>query len=540
MSDTPERAAARGAPFLSPVQAGTAVVLLAVLARALEAIQQPRLFNDGPRFVAMAENFARREWWAALGDAFHPLTAFVMAVLGSLLPVSFETAGQLANVLAGGAGAWALWGLTRDQFGDRVALAGAIVFALQPRLVASSSGVQSDGIHLALFLLGAWASWRALERRGAVLAALAGLLCGLAYLTRPEGLVVAAVFGLWLGVDALRRRLSWGSALTLGASFGAALLIVGGPYVLTLHELSGEWTLTRKKQIARVEPVRQAPLYAQGWGDPPGLRGRLRGAPDFAASFELRRVAFAGASVAALSPDALHEAPPLEPWLQAAIAPGLSEVLADGLRALQTPALLLALLGLLRGPPSRSTLFIGGFVGIFFLMLMAVHAHSGYVSRRHWLPVVALVSPFVGRGGLRLLGWLPALPGSRAIPRIRGLVVSAAIVGLLAHAAIPQMDAHKVARRNAALWLKQEARPAMVAAKRARDAYFAGAEHVPLEAMSGGMLYTLAHARDEGAQFALVDSEEWVMDDKRPPPWIQEMNRVSYRGHEVVILMLGR
>jgi len=498
------------------------IVLLATVVRALEAVQQGNLFNDGPRFVAMAEGFVAGDWRSALGgDSFHPLTSLLMAGLSQVTSISLDTSGQVISVAAGGLAAWAIWDLSRRLFGIRVSIAAGLTFALQPRLVASSSGIQSDGLHIALFLVGAWATWRMLCDRKARFALLAGVACGLAYLTRPEGLAIALILGGWLLGDRLVGRLSWRPTLGFGLAFGVCLVLISAPYVLALHELTGEWMLTGKKSVTG--------LLDLSWSLP---------ARDLIESgVSAVRADFASPATAGL----------VQARFGGDLGSALLEVIKDGFHALQAPALILLLLGLNKGRPNRETRFLLSFVLLFGGLLLALRLEAGYVSRRHWLTMVALTTPFMGRGALRIFDSMLRISALRTRPLLRWIPVAIVVVAFVSHAAIPQIDAHKVARQKAALWVKSHTEPAVIAVQRSRDAYYAGAETFVELARPEDFgpeqedppTIILERARDQGARFMLIDDSLWPAD--RPlPDWAVEIHRAKHRGREVAVIEVRR
>ncbi len=516
----PQPASPSEKPQRASAWVGLAIASLALLTRALEAVQQGHLFNDGPRFIAMAEAFGAGAWREALQDTFHPLTALLMATLAGPSGLSLEAAAQCISVGAGGLAAWVCWDLTRRIFEPRIALAAGLVFALQPRLVASSSGVQSDGLHLALFMLATWAAWLTLARRQQRFALLCGIACALAYLTRPEGIAVGLVLLLWLGADASRRDLSVTRAAQLGFGFLACFALFSGPYVFALHEITGDWMLTGKKSLRGLLDLSSLPLSS--------VPRRL----DPASLFELKRATL-GVPV------------PLSRASAGGLVAALLEVVGDAAQALQAPAIGLLALGLSRGRPGRGTRFVLSFVGLFALLLLALRLEAGYVSRRHWLVVVGLLTPFIGRGGLRIFDILLYIPWLRPRPGLRWIGVTAVILAFLAHAGIPQTEPHKIARQKAAQWLRSHSEHSVVAATRARDAYFAGAEryvelrrpedYAPSEAEPA--LRILEEARTLGAQFILMDADGWPA-GRALPEWTHEKHRASHRGRVVLVLQV--
>lgn len=186
-----------------------------------------------------------------LGD---PLTALVVVTIvsGTLLLVPLAGVGRFLG-------------------GDAAGLAAAWVGALCPALstVASNQGGGSEGPYLLVVLSALWLALLTTRWQGgrAVAGSLGvGLLTGAAYLTRPEGILFAAVFvpvlavGGLGGYRALRGRpgttLRWGAAALLIAVFAVGLTATAGPYVDYLHTRTGRWQLTAKARDASLEAWR--------------------------------------------------------------------------------------------------------------------------------------------------------------------------------------------------------------------------------------------------------------------------------------------
>ncbi len=95
-------------------------------------------------------------------------------------------------------------------------------------------------------------------------AASVGALIGVAYLLRPEGVLISAVFGVILGVRCLGGRVSRETltaenlrrlALT-GLACVAALLVLVAPYIRYLHQNTGKWSLTAKSVDVNIDAWR--------------------------------------------------------------------------------------------------------------------------------------------------------------------------------------------------------------------------------------------------------------------------------------------
>jgi 4-amino-4-deoxy-L-arabinose transferase-like glycosyltransferase len=454
-------------------------VLLALGLRAWVAIDQEILISDAPLFLAVTQLFLDGEFRVALAHDYHPLTTVLIALTSLVTGVGPESAGLIVSVLSGGIATAALYLLARDQFGERVALVAALLFAVHPQIVEAATSVQSDGIHLAFFLVAALLAWRTLEKGRFFDALGAGILCGLAYLTRPEGLAVGVVLGGWLVVDLVRKRISWRRFGTVAAAFASVLLIFGGPYLLAMKAHTGSWVLTQKKRVIPVE-----------WRLPPPARA----------------------------------------------GEALAEVGQAGVRAFREVYLALALFALRRRRPGRHTLYLLSYRALLIPMLLGLHLQAGYVSDRHWLLAVALLMPFAAVGSLRLADWLknavrPLRGRPWAVPALVGLLVVASIL----YAVRPQTEPVKLARKQAALWLRAQ-EPNVVAAPRFRSAYYAGAQRYIRLVPAPDAVALADWLRAKGVDFVIAEEEQLPPLPPGGIPGLREVHRVDYPGGSVPVL----
>lgn len=164
-----------------------------------------------------------------------------------------------------------LAGIARLIGGDRAGLAAAWLGALCPALltIPANQGGGSEGPFLLLVLGALWAGLAVAGRTDRWLyggAAAAGLGVGLAFLTRPEGLLYTAVLvpllagGAVGGWAAVRRRRpvpgGIGRAGLATLAFGVAMAVCVVPYVDYLHTNTGRWELTAKTRDASLDAWR--------------------------------------------------------------------------------------------------------------------------------------------------------------------------------------------------------------------------------------------------------------------------------------------
>jgi 4-amino-4-deoxy-L-arabinose transferase-like glycosyltransferase len=208
--------------------------------------------------------------WAH-GDGFqrdgHPELHFP-----PFLPFLLGTASHLVDDPHDGAVALtALWGaalivplslLARRIAGRTAGVATAWLAALVPGLATMPQirGTGSEAEYTLLVMSAVWLTVSAADQAGRprlVRLAGAGMLAGLAYLTRPEGLFVSVPLGLAVAYMALRRpqdgEAPQQALVPTVAAFAVPLLLCVAPYAYYLHANTGRWELTAKTQDASIE-----------------------------------------------------------------------------------------------------------------------------------------------------------------------------------------------------------------------------------------------------------------------------------------------
>jgi hypothetical protein len=190
---------------------------------------------------------------------FPPLLPVILGALAKITPephhatVIVTFVASCALLLIVGALAWRISG---RRAGVLALWIGALSPGIGVNLARGTGG--SEAIYAAVMLgaalvtigrRGRWDDAPSLLRAAAV-----GLLIGAAYLFRPEGILISAVFGVVLGIRAIGGRVERSAftaanmrrLLATGLACLAGLLIVAGPYVQYLHKQSGHWELTAK------------------------------------------------------------------------------------------------------------------------------------------------------------------------------------------------------------------------------------------------------------------------------------------------------
>ena len=268
------------------------LLLLTIGLRTLQLATTEVTARDSISYIHIAWRMEHDDWLKVLPAApQHPgypialLAASVptCALFPNDLPYAMQLAAQLASAAAGVLLVVPLYWLGRELFSARAAFGAVLIFQCLP----CSGRILADGLSEGVFLLFAVTALAAAMyglRSGSIVSfAAAGAAGGLAYLTRPEGLLIPAAAGVvLLGMQLFAAwRRPWRRVLACGAALTIAVLIVGGPYMVLIHGLTVKNTGnalihdTSAEAEPPAESVGDGPLFAVWWqGDPSDAAGR--------------------------------------------------------------------------------------------------------------------------------------------------------------------------------------------------------------------------------------------------------------------------
>jgi 4-amino-4-deoxy-L-arabinose transferase-like glycosyltransferase len=248
-----------------PIRWLAVVIAAGAVARLVALLLHPPLNTDEARYLVTAHHLRSgvgyEDWHGPEIDIL-PLHPVLTAVLGAG-PGTLEWRGRLVAFAASILVLPMLAALAWEEAGPAAALLAVAITAFHPWLLDGAARPQPESLYVLLVLSALLTVARI--RTGAMTFigwALAGALLGLAYLARPEGILVALALGALIVSRATGRR----AGLTRGALYLGALLLTVLPYMLWLHQATGHWMLTGKSN--EVFFIGQA-MY--GAGDrPPG------------------------------------------------------------------------------------------------------------------------------------------------------------------------------------------------------------------------------------------------------------------------------
>jgi hypothetical protein len=231
------------------------VFALMVLAGALFgwlAVRADIFFADGIRYIGQAKQFAAGSWGEVLRHGIdHPVYPLAVSLVHGLLrmgesPESWQHAAQCASVLAAILFLIPLYLLTCELFGDRFALPSCCLVVLMPLSGHVFADTLSESTFLLFWTSGLWAALRFLRLGRVQYVPLIVVASALAYLTRPEGLLLPAAL---LTTLVLCPRWVFGGlgrrGITILALLVAALACLIGPYLVLKGGLGTKPSIAR-------------------------------------------------------------------------------------------------------------------------------------------------------------------------------------------------------------------------------------------------------------------------------------------------------
>lgn len=489
--------------------------LLGLAFRLYQWSHTPVMFNDGPRFLVQAQQFASGAWEAALSDPYHPLYALATAaarLLGGMDgvgPAEWERAAVAVSIGAGTASILVLYVFLKSAFGATPAWIGAVLLALNPYSVEFSADVQSEGLFQLAFLLAVAFGWSALKGARASLAGWAGVMAALAYLTRPEGLGVAVGVGLVGAFQLLRRKWTFGVGVAWGLALAVGVVATMAPYMVWLRVDNGYWTVSQKKSVTAltgaVRDIRARPSL----GLAPGAEVPL--SPEVASIRYRWRYKAAEEREAKGIPEPVEGLP-----MGAAVA----KVFLTTQSALRPEIVVFALLGLAlaRGRPGLRGQLMIGVLAVYGLVLWGLATNYGYLSRRHVLApatlllgYAALAVPVVGRVFLDGIARLRGRGAATPRPVLATALALTLVLGIAVGKLMRPQRSHNRVEREAAEWIgdlpAEDFPQGPVASGKRRVAYYAGAPWFPLRKIPGDAPLATA-LRLAGVRYLVADEHD--------------------------------
>jgi Dolichyl-phosphate-mannose-protein mannosyltransferase len=389
---------------------------------------------DGLRYIAQAKAVEHGAWGRGLVSSVdHPVYALSIAaahrLMGGDRPVDWQRSAQVAAAAAGVLVVIPIYLIAWELLGESAAWLACILIYAVPANGHVLADALSESTFLLFFTFGLWSALRFLRAGAQRWLAPVVILSVLAYLTRPEGIVLPASLAATTIVTACFTSLRLPRRRWLGALLILVIgpLIAAGPFVLVKGGISTKPSMKRILGLAASAPPmaieRERPLDA----DQPA-------------------------------------------WKTTVVA--TKAMLRSVLGATTLPLLVLAPFGVAAGWSSASKrrhwVLLGTIVGASALAMVRLHAMAGYCTPRHAM-VVAWILTIAGAAGLErlvaaIVAFLARHAGNLSKPgRLQAFVravVLGACLAVWAPGTVAGIDAGFGGYRLAGEWLASTALPA--------------------------------------------------------------------------------
>lgn len=441
--------------------------------------------GDSYMFMRAGMNFVRSLGYVGMDGAFmyvqdRPLYPIAVGV-ASLFTVHVETAARLISLAGATLAVVAFYWLVKQRHSPKIAGASALVFALLPLRVWSGQWILTDGLALGLMLAGvAIVFAKTNSTRKAYLAA--GVIIGLAYLTRFEAIVI--------GVGALSYILFFTSEKTFSQRMvdagilAVGLLLMAVPHHAWLYQQTG--TLSPHRLV---DNLYAAEALYRGWTMPFDVRFN-----DATGQFAKAAPNLTFAAIA-------------ERYVFFAKEEFLRLLYLSGTRLLVAPLLMVGAVKFIRDLCRRQTDALWQALLLLPLLIFPLFR----IEDRYLLPALSVLCLWMVRVAFDVPRWLQQqLTQQRfTIVSVAPVVVIALLIGSYGYrlaTQLPKTQATDLPREVAA-WMKSNRLPkGSVIAQEPALAFYDDATHVWLP--FGPPERVLDYARQRNARYVFVSSTD--------------------------------
>lgn len=163
---------------------------------------------------------------------------------------NFEFTARLVSVLSGSLLIIPIYFLARIRLSPTSSLITIALLAIYPPLALLSTKILTESLYTFLGVSGILIAWYSIQKQSRILAFIIGIIFGMTYLTRPEGIGFIVVF-VFLNLFLLIKNLVLKNKnkyfqLILFSILG--FMIISSPYLLFLHKKTGTWTISAKRK----------------------------------------------------------------------------------------------------------------------------------------------------------------------------------------------------------------------------------------------------------------------------------------------------
>jgi len=178
-----------------------------------------------------------------------PFYPFIIALF-SKITANYEFIARLISVLCGSLVILPVYKLARYRLTKKTSIITIAMIAVYPALSLLSTKILTEPLYIFLGMSGILIVWYSLTKKSIGLSFCGGVIFGMTYLTRPEGIgftiVVIIIYFILLINSVFQRKKNKYIQLIIFSVLG--FIIISSPYLLYLHQKTGEWTISAKQK----------------------------------------------------------------------------------------------------------------------------------------------------------------------------------------------------------------------------------------------------------------------------------------------------
>jgi 4-amino-4-deoxy-L-arabinose transferase-like glycosyltransferase len=200
--------------------------------------------NDSVAYGFVAKDYLKGQFIKGFSSPAPPFYPFLISLF-SIHPTHIEITGRLLSLFFGTIIVLPLYYLVKEAIGQREAIFSTLFYSFHPYLVTYSGMFLSEATYGGLLILSIYLFWTGLKKEKIWRMMLSGFFLSLAYLTRPEGIGYVLIYLTWIGVEGGLKR-KWFKKLILMGSLILIVFIFVSPYILYIHQETGQWLISKK------------------------------------------------------------------------------------------------------------------------------------------------------------------------------------------------------------------------------------------------------------------------------------------------------
>ena len=444
--------------------------------RLYAALMAQGIANDSAAYGFIARDFLKSHFIKGLSSPAPPFYSFLI-FLFSPDTAHVEIIGRFISLFFGTLTIIPLFYFVKKAIGQRDAIFTTLLYSFHPYLVTYSGMLLTEATYWGLLVLSAYFFWTGLKKQVTWKIGLAGCFLGLAYLTRPEGIGYVLVYLIWIIVEGILMK-GWSKKIALIGVLILSVLIFVIPYVIYIHQETGQWLISKKAKIT------QNQLLERGAEEVDPSKG-----------IEQNKPIIKGSRIVMVS----HN-----------IVKYLPFVTYHYLRAYHFSLWLFLFFGLIRMRQKviAAELFLASLV-LFHLFSLSTFNPSAI---RFSIPVIPLSLFWAGAGILEIKRYLGKMKISNP-ERVISLLLLFVVFIQLPQSLKPER-AHRSGQRKVGLWLKQHTPPdAIIMSNSPQEAFYADREFkiLPWGISSHGFI---AKSYDEIIHFARTKGVRYILVNK--------------------------